>query len=128
MPFVDSPSPDKYKMKSPFDQQDAQSSTHGSTFHQPRKTFCFGAGRENFSKTVYNTNTMYPDAVVPGPGTYTDGTMLIGVNARKTSLKERKYYLGVEENALKQGIPGPGTYNDAQALHATGSYVSSEML
>ena len=36
---------------------------------------------------------MYPDAVVPGPGTYVDATKLIGVNARKTSLKERKFYL-----------------------------------
>jgi hypothetical protein len=40
---------------------------------------------------------MYPDAVVPGPGTYADATKLIGVNARKTSLKERKFYLDDEE-------------------------------
>ena len=71
---------------------------------------------------------MYPDAVVPGPGSYTDGTKLIGVNARKTSLKERKFYLDDEEMALKLGGPGPGQYVDQQALHATGNYASSEML
>lgn len=55
---------------------------------------------------------MYPDAVVPGPGSYTDETLLIGVNARKTALKERKFYLDDEEMALKIGNPGPGTYKD----------------
>lgn len=55
---------------------------------------------------------MYPDPIVPGPGNYTDGTKLIGVNARKTSLKERKFYLDTEEMAKKLSIPGPGTYND----------------
>ena len=55
---------------------------------------------------------MYPDAIVPGPGTYTDGTMLVGVNARKTTLKERKFYLDDDEMARKLAIPGPGTYED----------------
>lgn len=57
---------------------------------------------------------MVPDAIVPGPGTYTDGTMLIGVNARKSSLKERKFYLDNTEIALKNGIPGPGHYKNVQ--------------
>ena len=70
---------------------------------------------------------MFPDPVVPGPGTYTDETKLIGVNARKSTLKERKFYLDTRENALKQGIPGPGTYQDQQSMHAKGVYVSSEM-
>ena len=55
---------------------------------------------------------MYPDAIVPGPGAYTDETTLIGVNARKTALKERKFYLDDEEMALKLGGPGPGAYKD----------------
>ena len=107
---LDSPSPDKYKIGSAFDFKESPSKT--GAFGQPKKSFCFGAGRDDFSKTVYNTNTMYPDAVVPGPGTYTDETMLIGVNARKTALKERKFYLDDEEMALKIGNPGPGTYKD----------------
>jgi len=51
-----------------------------------------------------------PDPIVPGPGTYTDGTKLIGVNARKSSIKERKFYLDNTEIALKNGVPGPGQY------------------
>ena len=123
--FIDSPSPDKYHIGSQFDLKNDPSKT---AFGKPKASFSFGAGREHFSKTVYNTSNMYPDAVVPGPGTYTDGTKLIGVNARKTSLKERKFYLDDEEMALKLGGPGPGQYVDQQALHATGNYASSEML
>ena len=96
-------------------------------FGQPRKTYAFGAGRENFSKTVYNTQTMYPDAIVPGPGSYTDGTMLVGVNGRKPTLKERKFYLDDEEMARKLAIPGPGTYDDQQQLHHEGLYINSQM-
>lgn len=44
---------------------------------------------------------MYPDGSNPGPGTYTDGTLLIGVNARKTSLKERKFYMEADAMAIK---------------------------
>ena len=44
---------------------------------------------------------MYPDPAVPGPGTYVDGTKLIGVNARKTAMKERKFYLDNFEAAIK---------------------------
>ena len=71
---------------------------------------------------------MQADRSVPGPGTYVDGTMLIGVNARKTSLKERKFYLDNTELALKLGVPGPGTYQDKQAMSNVGTYVSSEMM
>ena len=107
---VVSPSPDKYKIGSAFDTKESPSKR--DTFGQPKKSFCFGAGREHFSKTVYNTSTMYPDAIVPGPGTYTDLTMETGVNARKTTLKERKFYLDDDEMAKKLAIPGPGTYQD----------------
>ena len=71
---------------------------------------------------------MYPDAIVPCPGSYADGTKLIGVNARKTSLKERKFYLDNFEIAIKRGVPAPGTYQDQQAMSAVGSYMSSEMM
>ena len=95
-------------------------------FGQPKKSYCFGAGREDFSKQVFNTGTMYPDAVVPGPGSYTDGTTLIGVNARKPTLKERKFYLDDEEMAKKLAVPGPGTYKDQEQLNSLGNYVNSQ--
>ena len=70
---------------------------------------------------------MYPDYANPGPGSYTDGTQLIGVNARKTALKERKFYMDDTRYAEKQAIPGPGTYEETQGIHMTGNYVSSMM-
>jgi hypothetical protein len=106
---TDSPSPDKYNLGSVFD---CKESSPKNAFGQPKKSFVFGAGREHFNKTVYNMGTMYPDAIVPGPGSYTDGTKLIGVNARKPTLKERKYYHDDESMARKLAIPGPGTYED----------------
>ena len=58
---------------------------------------------------------MYADPIVPGPCNYdNEKTTVIGVNARKTSLKERKFYLDDDEMARKLAIPGPGTYNDQQ--------------
>lgn len=70
---------------------------------------------------------MFPDPVVPGPGTYTDKSKLIGVNSRKFSLKERKFYMDTTQNALKQAVPGPGSYNDKQSMSSNGVYISSEM-
>ena len=54
--------------------------------------------------------------------------MLTGVNARKTTLKERKFYLDDDEMAKKLAIPGPGTYADQTQLDKMGNYVSSEMV
>lgn len=111
-------------MSSPFDVAVDSSLGH---FGKQKKSFCFGAGRENFTKTVYNTSNMFADPVVPGPGAYTDDTKLIGVNARKTTLKERKFYLDTTENALKQGVPGPGHYQDTQAMDSKGVYTLSHL-
>ena len=73
----------------------------------------FGAGRDDFTKTVVNTGLMYPDPIVPCPTIYNnEETTRIGVNARKTTLKERKFYLDDDEMARKLAIPGPGTYED----------------
>ena len=85
--------------------------TSSAYFKGKKKSFCFGAGREDFKKSVYNSKG-YPDAVVPGPGNYTDETKTIGVNARKWSLQARNIYLDDDEMARKLAIPGPGTYED----------------
>lgn len=65
---------------------------------------------------------------MPGPGSYADKTMDTAVNARKYTLKERKFYLQDDEMALKLAVPGPGTYEDQQALDKFGSYASSQMV
>jgi hypothetical protein len=63
-------------------------------------------------KSVQNVNNLPPDPICPGPGTYTDTTKLIGINARKPTLKERKFYLDSSQLAIKRGVPGPGHYED----------------
>lgn len=105
---IDSPSPDHYKSKTGFD----ATLDDKSPGQKQKKSVAFGTGREDYAKTVYNTGKMYGDPIVPGPGEYTDDTKLIGVNARKTTLKERKFYLDDDEMARKLAIPGPGTYED----------------
>ena len=122
----DSPPPDKYQIGSTFDYQQDHSARVQEAFGSAKKTYCFGAGREDFEKAVTNTSTMYPDSDNPGPGYYTDETTLIGVNARKTAIKERKFYMDTVRYAKKNDIPGPGCYEDNQALHRTGVYVSSQ--
>lgn len=76
---------------------------------------------------VYNPNNLSPDACVPGPGSYTDKTQLIGVNARKTSLKARNFYLDNTKLALKRGIPSSDTYGDLQKMDPLGIYFNSEI-
>lgn len=107
-PPTHSPSPDHYKSKSNFD----LTPEDFSPGRRVKPSVAFGTGREDYVKTVYNTGKMYGDPIVPGPGEYTDKTMLIGVNARKTTLKERKFYLDDDEMARKLAIPGAGTYED----------------
>lgn len=124
---TNSPSPDRYNLASKFDPKDPDSLKFVA-FGKSKKSYCFGAGREDFSKTVSNTKTMYPDQIVPGPGTYADKTLDIGVNARKSTLKERKFYLDDDEMAKKLAIPGPGTYEDQQALHKEGKYISAQYM
>lgn len=53
-----SPSPDKYRISSQFELIKDRSTRLGDAFGSPKKTFAFGAGREDFSKTVVNTTNM----------------------------------------------------------------------
>ena len=124
-----SPSPDKYRISSQFELIKDRSTRLGDAFGSPKKTFAFGAGREDFSKTVVNTTNMPSDAQHPGPGEYVnaDANTMIGVNARKTAIKERKFYMQVERYARKNDIPGPGTYEDTHALHKKGLYINSQL-
>ena len=75
--------------------------------NSPRKTYAFGAGREDFEKSCYNSK-LYSDKQVPGPGTYTDHTKSVGVNARKHSCHNKLYTLdpiGLEFLRATKGAP-----------------------
>lgn len=42
-------------------------------------------------------------------------------------MKERKFYVDDERNAIRQAIPGPGHYDESLALDKEGTYISSQM-
>ena len=126
--LIETPSPDTYRQLTNIDLEFQRSSAY---YKGKKKSFCFGAGREDFKKSCFNETHIkslqkYPDEIVPGPGNYADETRNIGVNARKWSLQGKNIYLDDTSRALKLNLPGPGTYNDKQAMPATGSYPSSE--
>lgn len=104
---------------------EGQSPRNGSLFKEKRKTFCFGAGREHFDK-VFNPANVVPDSCVPGPGTYSDRTKNIAVNARKWSLQARNMYMDSTSLALKKAIPSPNEYGDVDKMTADGFYINSE--
>lgn len=89
--------------------------------NSPRRTFSFGAGREDFNTSCYNKK-QYTDPQIPGPGTYTYKNMTVGVNARKNSCHGKLEGFGPAESAMKEGVPGPGMYKDQLALDKVGKY------
>lgn len=127
----DCPSPDRYRSKSPFDKSDDGSDKNHSNSKLSEKafgqkvSFCFGNGREIFSKTVVNKDKIYTDATIPGPGSYTDHSKDLGKNALKYSLGPRNFYLDTTRDALRKGVPGPGYYKDQTALDPIGRYNTS---
>jgi hypothetical protein len=81
-----------------------------SFIDSPKKaTFCFGAGREHFNRTCTNEK-LYTDPTIPGPGSYTDSSRNIGVQARKMSLHGKIEGSDPATQAIKRNMPGPGTY------------------
>lgn len=81
---LESPPPDLYEIKSVFDMN--------RSMHESRRdhnvSYCFGAGREAYSKVVMPAHKNVPDACVPGPGSY-DVVKLIGSEAKQYSLGPR---------------------------------------
>lgn len=60
----------------------------------------FGVGRDAFVKKVINRDKLYPDPIVPGPGTY-DSVNAIGKDAQKVTLKTRNDYYDADVVALR---------------------------
>ena len=83
------------------------------------KSYCFGTGREAFSKVVLPGTINYPDPVVPGPGTY-NNFLTIGTDSKKFSFYERLYNNDVQSIERKKGVPGPGTYEEKLQLDKYG--------
>lgn len=109
----DEPSPRSNSNTKKFAQLDTNDlgDSNRSLFRERKKTHCFGAGREHFEK-VYNPVNVTPDSCVPGPGTYSDKTRNIAVEARKFSLTGRNIYMDPTSLALKRAIPPSNNYGD----------------
>jgi len=75
------------------------------------KSFCFGTGRDAFTKVVLPARANFPDPCVPGPGSY-ENIKVIAKDAKKFSLKPRLNFGDVEYKERKKGVPGPGMYDD----------------
>ena len=83
-------------------------------------TYCFGTGRDAYSKQVIVGN-MKPDPSVPGPGAY-NPLAPIGKHAKSFSLKGRLEYGDQAKMDIKRNVPPPGLYGDQLATDALGLY------
>jgi hypothetical protein len=104
-----SPSPTSYNIPSLFNPDNTTSTF--SVHRRGNKSFCFGAGRENFNRTVVNRDKIYSDPDNPGPGYYNDLKPL-GQDSVSFKLKYKLDFGDYTKVAIKRGIPGVGTYQD----------------
>ena len=84
-------------------------------------TYCFGTGRDSFSKTVLNRSKLGADGANPGPGQYEQGAAL-GKDAKAFTLKGKLHYEDPAKWARKHDIPGPGAHSHQLALDKYGIY------
>mmetsp|Transcript_3926 Transcript_3926/g.5932 ORF Transcript_3926/g.5932 Transcript_3926/m.5932 type:complete len:143 (+) Transcript_3926:295-723(+) len=113
------PSPDKYDIPTVF--KPNNTTTTFAVHVKGPVTYCFGAGRESYSKVVMSKRNLSPDASSPGPGAY-DPLKPIGANALKFKLKSRIPYGDPAQIARKKNIPPPGTYDDTLQTDKHGHY------
>jgi hypothetical protein len=108
------PSPDKYNIPTLFNPNNTTSTfavhVKGDT------TYCFGTGREAYSK-----QGLGPNAATPGPGTY-DPLEPIGKNALAFTLKGRLEYGNQAVMDIKRNVPPPGLYGDQLCTDRLGNY------
>lgn len=112
------PPPNTYTLKSVFDSTDVLSNKSRNRSER-KKTHCFGAGREHFERT-HNPANLKPDPIVPGPGTYSDSTRNIAVQARKFSLNFRTLFEDATSQAMRKAVPSPATYGDVAKMGSKG--------
>lgn len=84
-------------------------------------TFSFGAGRENFLKTVVNRENPPLDKTLPGPGSY-NHLKPLGQESVAFKLKDKLDFHDVTRLAKKRNIPAPGAYDDPLKMDAIGTY------
>ena len=90
------------------------------------KTYSFGAGRENFSKTIVNRDNIGCEKTNPGPLHYSP-TKPLGEEAVAFKFKFKIVNDMPDVLAKKWGYPGVGTYEDVVKFDTQGRYVSSQL-
>jgi hypothetical protein len=71
------------------------------------KSFCFGSGRDAYSKVVMPAKMNIPDSCVPGPGSY-NSLKTIGHDRKKFTFAPKTLFNDPVHIELKKGVPGPG--------------------
>lgn len=92
-----------------------------TAFQKGNKTHCFGAGREDFKKTVVNRESKYTDPNNPGPSDY-NKEKPFGSTSVSFSLSYKIDFDHDTTVALKRNHPAPGHYEDVAQLDKKGSY------
>lgn len=102
--------------------QTISSFANTTRFQKGKKTHCFGAGREDFKKTVVNpAKITYPDPNNPGPANYINEKPF-GSSGVSFSLSYKIDFDHDTTVALKRGHPAPGHYSDVAQFDKKGSY------
>lgn len=91
------------------------------------RTYSFGAGREDFKKTVVNPENIEPSRENPPPNLYNPHKTL-GAESVGFKLKYKLDFYDTARLAKKNNYPGAGTYEDQTSLNKTGSYVTSGLM
>ena len=84
-------------------------------------TYCFGTGREAFSKAVISKENLVPDPAVPGPGSH-NPLKPLGSEIKTFKLKSRVIYDDPADVARRRGVPPPGSYNEVLRINKEGNY------
>jgi hypothetical protein len=103
-----SPPPNTYNIPSVFIPN--QTTTTFVNHMVKDRSYCFGTGRESFSKNVLNREKIGPDPISPGPGQYVP-LKPIGEGRLSFKLKYKLDYGNADKIAIKQNIPPPGHYD-----------------
>ena len=80
------------------------------------KTYSFGAGREDFKKTIVNPENIEHPKDNPPPNLYSPHKKL-GSEAVGFKLKYKLNFYDTERLAKKNNYPAPGRYEDQTSLN-----------
>lgn len=116
------PGPSQYDIPSLFNPNQTMGSfSNYSSFQKGTKTHCFGAGRDDFRKTVVNFDKQYGDPGNPGPGRH-DVSKFLSSTSPSFSVSFKIDFDHDTKLAKRRNIPAPGAYEDDCSINNRGKY------